>query len=466
MSALGKWLWVLGMLAVLALAAGMARGPVFAASPGPDSPGVTLASRRSAGSIDQVEILLEVAGDLKLAEEQGGTAPVTQKMKTVAQLAYEEKTAAVASDPSQPARAWRYYDRAEADIKVGDAAFAPRLRLSRRLIGVQVARGKVTLFSPHGTLSRDELDLVDVLGNSLVLEGLLPPGRVTVGDRWKITADTIQALLGVEQVERSEAQATLAELTEAAARIDLSGQLVGKTGGQATTIRWKARCRYDRPAGRVDWFALSLHEDRARGLIGPGLDVLATLQVRIAQRQKPEHLTEDAVRQLPAEPDPGLLRLSYISPDGGWQLDHDRRWMLITEQGDSAVFRLADAGQYVAQCSIVASPASEAGKEVSLAQFQDEIRQALGKNFGQFVRASQSPRPEGGHWYRVEVEGTAAEVPVKWLYAMLQDGEGRRAVLAFVIEAAMIERFGRADQELMAAFRLADPKVASPPAVP
>lgn len=466
MSMLARWPWVLWMLALIGFGEGFGRGAPSAVASEPASPGTTLASRRSAGSLDRVEILLEVAGNLKLADGQGGTGPVTQKMKTVAQLAYEEKTVAVASHPSQPIRAWRYYDRAEADIKVGEAAFHPRLRPSRRLMGVEARQGKVVLFSPQGTLSRDELDLVDVLGNSLVLDGLLPPGPVAVGDRWKIPPDTLRALLGVEQVERCDAQATLAELTEAAARIELSGQLVGKTGGQATTIRWKGRCRYDRPAGRVDWFALSLHEDRGRGLLGPGLDVMATLQVRIAPQAKPEHLTEEVVRGLPSEPGVPLLRLSHVSADGSWELDYDRRWMLITEQGSSAVFRLADAGRYVAQCSIVATRAAGADKAVSLAEFQDEIRQALGKSFGQFVRASQSPRPEGGQWYRVEVEGTAAEVPVKWLYAMLQDGEGRRAVLAFVIEQAMIEQFGQADQELIAAFRLADPKGASKPVAP
>lgn len=462
----GSRCWATWLLAVSAIMGGtLACLPRLLAAE-TTSPKVTLVSRRTAGTVDRVEVLLEVAGDLKLGEGQGGTPLVTQKMKTVAQLAYEEKTVAAASPPGQAARAWRYYDRAEAEIKVGQETFAPRLRQSRRLIGANLAKGKTVLFSPHGTLLRDELDLVDVVGNSLLLDHLLPADRVTVGDRWKVPAEVVAALFSVEHVEHSEAQATLAEVTDGAARIELTGQLRGTTGGQATTLRWKARCRYDRPTGRVDWFALSLHEERARGLIGPGLDVLATVQVRILAQEKPQRLTEEVVRGLPAEPTSELLRLSYVSPEGGWQLEHDRRWMLISEQGDSAVFRLGEAGQYVAQCSIVATRAGEAGKDVSLAQFQDEIREALGKNFGQFIRASQSPRPEGGAWYRVEVEGAVAQVPVKWVYAMLQDGGGRRAVLAFVIEGTMIDRFGQADQELMAAFRLANPKLASKPPTP
>lgn len=466
MSMLRNRSWVVGVLAAAALIGGPTKCTCCAAPAEGTSSKVALVSRRSADSIDRVEILLDVAGELKLAEGQEGTAPETQKMNTIAQLAYEEKTVAVAAAAGQATRAWRYYDRADVDIKVGQAAFAPRLRPSRRLIGVEVAQGKTILFSPQGTLLRDELDLLDVLGNSLLLEQLLPQGRVALGDRWEISSEIVAALLGVEQVEQSQAQATLADLTEAAARIELGGQLRGKTGGQRTAIRWKGRCRYDRSAARVDWFALSLHEDRARGVIGPGLDVVATLQVRIAPQKVPEHLTEDLLRGLAAEPSAELLRLSYVPPDGGWQLEHDRRWMLISEQGNTAVFRLADSGQYVAQCSIVASRAAEAGKEVSLAEFQDEIRQALGKNFGQFLRASQSPGPRGALCYRVEVEGMVAELPVKWLYAMLQEAEGRRAVLAFVIEGAMVERFGQADQELIAAFRLADPKLASKPPAP
>ncbi len=466
MSTRAKRCWVLWMLAAVYFLTGVSVHACYGAASEAGQPTAALGSRRAVGAIDRVEILLEVAGNLKLAEGQGATTPVTHKMKTVAQLAYEEKTTAVANPPGRSIRAWRYYDRAEADIKVGEDAFTNRLRPTRRLVGVEASQGKIVLFSPQGTLSRDELDLLDVLGNSLVLENLLPGDPVAVGDRWKIPPEAIGALFGVEPLERCEAQASLAELTESWARIELSGELRGKTTGQSTAIRWKGRCRYDRLAGRVDWFALSLHEEREPGLLGPGLDVLATLQVRIACQDKPQHLTEEMVRDLPPGPTPALLRLGYVSPAGGWQLDHDRRWMLIAEQGDTAVFRLAEGGQYVAQCTIVAHGAGQEGKEVSLAQFQDEIRQALGKNFGRFVRAGQSPRPEGGLWYRVEVEGTVADLPVRWLYAMVQEGRGRRAVLAFVIEGTMVERFGQADQELIAAFRLADPKVAAKPAAP
>lgn len=466
MPARAKRYWILWMLAAVYFLTGVRVPACCGAAPETGRPAATLTSRRGVGAIDRVEILLEVAGDLKLGEGPGATTPVTHKMKTVAQLVYEEKTTAVAGPPGRSIRAWRYYDRAEADIKVGQDAFTNRLRSTRRLVGAEVSQGKTVLFSPRGTLSRDELDLLDVLGNSLVLENLLPEGPVAVGDRWKVPPEAVGVLFGVEPLERCESQASLAELTEAWARIELSGELRGKTTGQPTAIRWKGRCRYDRLAGRVDWFALSLHEDRVPGLLGPGLDVLATLQVRIVPQAKPQHLTEEMVRDLPQGPTPALLRLGYVSADGGWQLEYDRRWMLIAEQGGMAVFRLADGGQYVAQCTIVAQGADGEGKAVSLAQFQDEIRQALGKNFGQFVRASQSPRPEGGLWYRVEVEGTVADLPVKWLYAMLQGGGGRRAVLAFVIEGAMVERFGQADQELIAAFRLADPKVAAKPAAP
>ena len=50
----------------------------------------------------------------------------------------------------------------------------PALRDEHRLITAELRGPKLTLFSPDGPLSREELDLLDIFGDSLALEGLLP----------------------------------------------------------------------------------------------------------------------------------------------------------------------------------------------------------------------------------------------------------------------------------------------------
>jgi hypothetical protein len=419
-----------------------------------------LASRRTAGRIDRVELALEVGGDLKLGGAGGEAKSVTEKLSVTARLIYDEKCLAVPPDGDQPLRALRYYDQIDVANKVGDRSFQPGLREGRRLMAVEVRGTKASVFSPNGMLTRDELDLVDLPGNSLLVDRLLPDKPVALNDSWKPQPEAIAALCGLDAAVRCDVTSVLVGVTDAAAKFEMSGTLSGTIAGASTRIDLKAKYRLDRKAGRIDWFAMALKEERAIGPVGPGLSVVANLQMKITPIEKSSRFDDEAVQRLSWDSATDLMRLRYQSLGGGWELAHDRRWVVITEKGDSAVLRMADQGEYVAQCSITSTTAG-ANPPISLSDFQDEIRQALGKHFGQFLRAAQSPGEAGYQIYRVEVEGTVADVPVQWIYAMVLDRQNRRAVLAFVVQGAMAQRFGQADQDLVRSLRFLDAKVAA-----
>ena len=74
------------------------------------------------------------------------------------------------------------YRRADAAIRIDKDGVKPTLTSNRCLVGVKVEGSTVTMFSPEGPLSRDELDLIDLQGNSLLLDRLLPLERVAIGD--------------------------------------------------------------------------------------------------------------------------------------------------------------------------------------------------------------------------------------------------------------------------------------------
>jgi len=423
-----------------------------------------LKSKRSPQVVDRVEAILEVSGPLKVTEghAKNQKKATSVDMKAVATLAYTEKSLKVPTSVDLPAQAIRYYEKADASIHVGDDAFKPTLRDERRLIGVEVRSPKVVMFCPKGPLTREELDLVDLLGNSLIFDMLLPPHAVAVGESWKHPDKLLAALVGMNTVEQSDAQSVLQSVADGVAQIEMAGYVAGSVNGLSSTIQLKAKYRFDTKAERITWFALLVKENREPGPIGPGLDVVARVQVRVTPGVECSQLSKTALEGLPLEPSAPLQQLTYASADGGWEMTYDRRWIVISEKKDLTILRMADRGAYLAQCNLSSSGPGE-GKQVTLAEFQDDIRRALAKNFRQFVKASQTVTEAEYQVYRVAVQGEASGVPIEWIYYRVADKRGRQVVVLFTVEANMGEKFEGSDIELVRAIRFSDAKVATKP---
>jgi len=412
--------------------------------------------------VDRVESILEVAGTLKVVEGAAVDAKRASPLDLSAKaaLVYAEKTLKGTPSDGDISRAIRHYEKADASLAVGDGKFQPTLRQDRRLIAVEARTPKVLLFSPQGSLTREELDLVDLLGNSLLVDRLLPARAVAVGDTWKHPDALLAALCGLDAVSSSDAQSVLQSVNEGAAQIEMAGYVAGSVNGLSTKMQLRAKYRFDVKAKRITWFAFLVKENREPGAIGPGLDVVARLQMKIIPGAKSTELSETALKGLPLEPTASLERLSYVSPEGGWQAGYDRRWVLISEKKELTVLRMADRGDYVAQCSISALSPGD-GKPLALSDFQDEIRTALGKNFRQFVKASQSVTEAEYQVHRVAAQGEVSGVPIQWIYYRIADKQGRHLVVLFTIEANMGERLQENDRELVRAIRFVDPKMAA-----
>jgi hypothetical protein len=413
---------------------------------------------------DRVEAVLEASGPLKVVE---GHAKDPKKatsldMKAAATLAYSEKSLKIPPSGGLPAQAIRYYDKAGATIRVGDSEFKPTLRDERRLIGVEIRSPKVVMFCPKGPLTREELDLVDLLGNSLLFDMLLPPHAVAVGESWKHSDKLLAALVGLDSVDHSDAQSVLQSVADGAAQIEMAGYVAGAVNGLSSTIQLKAKYRFDTKAQRITWFALLVKESREAGPIGPGLDVVARVQVKVTPGAQCSQLAETALKGLPLEPSVPLEQLSYAFPEAGWEMTYDRRWLVISERKGLTILRMADGGAYVAQCNISSAAPGE-GKQVTLAEFQEDIRRALAKSFRQFVKASQTVTKDEYQVYRVAAQGEASGVPIQWIYYRVADKLGRQVVILFTVEANMDERFKASDIDLVRAIRFIDAKAATKP---
>ncbi len=422
------------------------------------SPMDDLRPRRQVGQTDRVSVHLEVEGVLVISEDPKQPKP---KMKVTAQNVYDERLLAVESKTGWPARSLRYYQTAEATIQIEEETVRPQLRPERRWIVAEAQPDQIQLFSPKGPLTREELDLVDILGNSLLLDRLLPTEPVGQTDSWKPADQTLAMLLGLEKVIRSDVHCKPSSQTDRSILVEMAGTVQGQTGGGDSAIVLKAKYRVDRASGRINWFGLALAERRTPGLVLRGVDVVAKLTVEITPSAEAPHLAEQTIGDLPLEPKEELLLLAYQPPGKGWQILHPRSWHVQREENQTAVLGLFDQDQWVAQGTITLLPPLAKDQDVSLEQFQQEIQQGLGKNFGQFLQVGQYPAPENQRMYRVVAEGRVigqvqnkpVEVPMRWHYYRLADAQGRQAVFAFTLEPDQQERLGQADRAIVESFR-------------
>lgn len=413
----------------------------------------TLAAQHRAGDLTRVDVALQVGGDFTLVAQDGKSKKLP--MSVVANFAYDETLLALDAS-GKPTRSVRHYDDARAVIKIDKGVEKPPFDASRRLIiAHRAGQAPCQLFCPTAALAREELDLIDVPGGTLVLDDVLPSQPVGLGESWQLTDATLAALLCLDAVGWSDVECVLGTVQDGVADVAAAGSLSGAVGGIATEIELKIKYKFDIRAGRITGFALLIKEKRAVGHIGPGLDTVAKVLVRVTPLSASRTLTADIVRRVPRDTTPDLLSLAYVPKGGQFRFDYDRRWYVTSDDPKLAVLRLLDRGELVAQCNLSALP--DVKKPVTLAEFQRDVERSLGKNFGQFTGAAQSVNESGYAVFRVVVRGTVSQLPIEWIYYLVQDRQGHRVSLAFTLEQSLSERFAEADRQVIGNLKLTEP---------
>jgi hypothetical protein len=417
----------------------------------------TFPNGRRAGQIDRVECQLEVGGEFKHLDDPAKKEHVN-KMVVDCKLDYDEKLLELASDLKGATRSVRYYEKAEGVVKNGDEGLKPALRAERKLIGAEVGGEAPVLFSPKGTLNEDDLEVILILGNSLLLDRLLPEKPVAIGDSWKHSEQFMAQFLNLDEVGQSDVQSTLKEVTDTLARFELSGRVAGMVDSVSTEIEIKARYRYDRRRNCVDWIGLLVKEKRNPSPVTDGFDIVARLQVKMQPKSSSSALSEASLKDVSFKPTPELLQLEHRSKRGGWELAYDRAWKNTFDAQDRAELHLFDKGEHIARCTISPLLPGDAKKLVTLEAFQDELRTALDKSFGELVEAGESASPAKYRLLRVVIRGTVSDLPMRWIYYHVADPQGRQTVIVFLVEEKLFDRLAGADKKLVDSFRFVEPQ--------
>jgi hypothetical protein len=312
-------------------------------------------------------------------------------------------------------------------------------------------------------MTRDELDLIDIPGNSTVLPLLLPGKAVEVGAAWPVPGDAVAMLLGIDAVSSTDVQCTLVEVTpphvgkSRMAKVKFAGHVDGSAGGAATEIALQGAFDYDLKARRVTRLDLHIDEDRAIGQAGPGLKVACRVELTAQPLQYAPQVIDDRMIRLARAPDAQALLLSCQGE--GYRFLHSRRWHVVDQRQNVTALRLIDRGEMLAQCNI-ATPKPEAGKPsparpTTLAAYQQEVRKSLGERFGKQISAEELTTKAGLTAFVVVAEGETQGVPVRWVsYLLTQPSSGKQAGLVFTLSPKHVERFGAAATEVLNTFRI------------
>jgi hypothetical protein len=389
---------------------------------------------------------VQVRGQLVVQPQ--GKAPRQLPLIAKGSLHYDERTA--------ESVALRYYHKAEANLLIGGNSLAPALDARRRLIALDLSAPRPTLYSPQGPLTREQLELIDVQGNTAVLERLLPGRSVKVGESWHDSPDALASLLALDAVHQSEVSSTLVKIEQNLAVVELVGQLSGSTGGVPSDISLSATYTFDLSARRMASLALAIDEKRAISSAEPGFEVAARIEVTIDALERSEALGDNELAALSREPAGSALLLSHAAGDAGLRLLHSRRWRLMYENDATAVFRLIERGDVLAQCNLHRLPELPPGKRPTLDEFKADVQKSLGESFGKIEEAAGDTTAAGCRRLRVTVSGVISEVPIRWIYFHLADESGRQASCIFTLRQENLQQLADDDLRITGSLAPAD----------
>ncbi len=395
----------------------------------------------------RVAARLDVAGQLQT--DAGAGKAVALKLSVAGRFTYLERRLAGGGRDAEALRNVRFYEQTQADIREGDLNSALRLAPARRLIVAHGKREGLEMFCPAGPLTAEELELLQIPGDSLAALALLPPDLVELGDSWKPADWVLQLLTGLEAVEKAALTCKLATIEDGLARVEFKGEISGATLGAAAALNVEGWCLFDLTRKFMTHIELTQTEKRSVGVVSPGLDVTARVAVDRTLVERPDRLTDGELEKLALDANAANLLLLFESSDWKVRFYHDRQWRLFHRTPQVAILRLMDKGALVAQCNVTPLQTAAPGSHVSEQQFQTDVQKTLGKNFQRLLQTEKIDSRDARFIFRVVAAGETAQGPTVWVYYLIAAPDGRQMVAVFVVEPKLLEQLQAHDLSLV-----------------
>lgn len=419
-------------------------------------PAYDLTARLKPGDVANISATLDVGGELILpakpdAEETKMPLNVTAKMT------YVEQILAWSADSAAASRSIRRYSDAGATIKTDNSGIERSLPADRRVIVAEVSGQGAALGGLDGPLKREEFDLIDIEGNTLALDRLLPGKSLREGEGWDHDAAVMGALLGMDHVAVCEVRSVVTGEANRQVQIRMAGTVQGTVDGAAAELELRAAYLYHLDRGRITKFNLAIKQNCKAGDVTSGLDVVAKLSLILAPVAGASSSFDAATLKQAADMKPADLRALVVdAPERGYRFRHDNSWFVVNQQRELMSLRLLDEGEFLAHCNVVTSPPRPVDKPKTLPDFEKEVCDALGDKVGKVAAATEWTAPTGCRCLGVFVDGTVNDVEMQWRYYHISGTDLPQVTLSVTVEQAVLERFADADRPLVDSLELVE----------
>lgn len=414
------------------------------------------------GATSEVSIEIEIGGDLLVKPQframvnlPAGAKLEEQKLPMTVKgaFAYDEQILAV--EAGRPVAAVRQYRQAQADMKVSSTTKAPRLRADLGALTAVNEKSRVILASVSGPLTRDELDLVEVAGDPLAVDGILPTQPLEEHERWAVNEQAMGRLLGLTGVALCEVTGELDETNPGFARLNFKGRVHGAVDGGSAEFDVNGVALFDRKLRRITQTNLAITDRRPIGPATPGTDCVSKVRVQLKPIESSTLLTQPVIAAAKASLAKPQRELVLRTERQGYEVLHDRRWLVSAVERESTTLRCLGEQGLLGQTTLTLLPRRSADRHSKLADLQKDVQHSLGKNLKQIVATEDWKTAAGHHAIGLVANGDVDGVPVQWRYFLVAPmGEGHRIAFATTLETSQVERFAKSDRDLANRLRL------------
>jgi hypothetical protein len=318
------------------------------------------------------------------------------------------------------------------------------------VIVAKAAAESTALNGLEHSLSREQYDLIDIQGSTLVIDRLLPNKELHDGDGWDHDPATIGALLGMDHVAVCEVRSVVTGEENRQVKVRLAGTVHGTFEGASTEIDLRGAYLFHLDEGRITKFNLALKEIRKPNEITPGLDVVAKLSLVAAPLGKKAGLFEKAaIEKARVQTGESLSELLVESPERGYRFRYGSSWYITAKQREFMSLKLLRQGDPVAHCNVTTLPARPVDRPTTLQQFEADVCKSLGDKLGRVEAATEWANAAGHQCLGVIATGEVEGVPVEWRYYLVAADGLRQATVSVTVEQAMLEKFGDADKSIV-----------------
>jgi hypothetical protein len=402
------------------------------------------------------KLVLELEGKLLVNEPDKASKQKNRDAEVKAKSTVDFFEFSALDEQSQVVAAARDFELAEAEHWVAGNTSQSTLRDNCKQTFVVNHANQWQQFCQAEPMLVTEVELLLAPLNVTVIELLLPETPAKISQPWTISKEAARELFNLDAVHESTLVASISKVEEGIASIELNGDIQGTANSVSTQLNIKGnfQAKLASECAIVCWVGLAIQEKRAISQSEPGFDIVA--RVRLIREEQPHAWSVDREKliALSTADHAAQLTIKMGSAMGGYAFLADRQWKTYIDTGEEAIFRLIENNSIVAQCNVTRLPKLDAGKQLTLAALQQEIRQSLKGNAPTIVEASERATANQLKLMRVVVSGQSEEVPIQWVYAHLSDDSGRRVSLVFTMGANAAEQFAGADEQICSTFEL------------